>query len=164
MGDKRTLVLDLEADNLLPLATRIWCVCTKLLETGEERTFYDKDSFTEYIREVSPTHVVMHNGLGFDLECLCRVWGIPYTVGKMSSWMDMPVVWVDTLLLSRFLDADRIGGHSLEASGERLGFPKGSHSDWSQLSDEMVRYCQQDVRVTERVLHSLQQEVEAYDA
>lgn len=160
--DRRTLVFDVEADNLLPLCTTIHVVCTKVVETGEKRSFRDRDSFVEYVEGLRPTHVCGANILGFDLECLARVWGIPYTVGKMSSWIDIPVVWVDTLLISRFLNADRVGGHSLEAWGERLGFQKGDHSDWSKFSEEMLTYCIRDVDLTERVLEYLEREMEEY--
>lgn len=40
------------------------------------------------------------------------------------------------------------GGHSLEAWGERLKKLKGHYDDWTQLTDEMVTYCEQDVEVT----------------
>lgn len=159
---RKTLVFDIEADNLLPLCTTIHVVCTKVIETGEKRSFRDRDSFVEYVKELRPTHVCGANILGFDLEALARVWNIPYTVGKMSSWMDIPVVWVDTLLISRFLNADRAGGHSLEAWGERLGFAKGEHSDWSQYSEEQRVYCERDVDLTEKVLEYLEIEMEEY--
>lgn len=162
MSVKTTLVFDVESDGLLPLCTQVWVVCTKVIETRERRSFRDRDSFVEYVKGLRPTHVCGANILGFDLECLARVWDISYTVGKMSSWMDTPVVWVDTLLISRFLNADRVGGHSLEAWGERLGFAKGDHSDWSQFSEEMLTYCIRDVDLTERVLEYLEREMEEY--
>lgn len=162
MGGRRTLVFDVESDNLLPLCTTIHVVCTKVIETGEKRSFRDRDEFVEYIREVQPTHVVFHNGLGFDLEAPARVWNISYTVGRDASWMGMPVVWVDTLLISRFLNADRVGGHSLEAWGERLGFPKIDHSDFSQYTEQMKIYCERDVDLTEKVLEYLEREMEEY--
>ena len=160
--NRKTLVFDIEADGLLPLCTQVWVVCTKVIETGEKRSFRDRDSFVEYVKELKPTHVCGANILGFDLEALARVWGIPYTVGKDASWMGFPVVWVDTLLISRFLNADRVGGHSLEAWGERLGFQKGDHSDWSQYSEAMESYCSRDVDLTEKVLEYLEREMEEY--
>ena len=161
-SSRRTLVFDVEANDLLPLTTTIWVVCTKLIETGEKRSFRERDDFMAYVREASPTHVVGHNLLGYDLEALARVWGIPYTVGKDASWMGSPVVWVDTLLISRFLNADRVGGHSLESYGERFGFPKIDHSDFSQYTESMRIYCERDVDLTERVLEYLEREMEEY--
>ena len=37
--------------------------------------------------------------------------------------------------------------------GNELGFPK-DHDDWTQLSQEMIDYCIQDVKVTEAVLEA----------
>lgn len=161
---RRTLVFDVEANDLLPLTTTIWVVCTKLVETGEKRSFRGRDEFVAYVQEVSPTHVVGHNILGFDLEALTRVWNIPYTVGRDASWMGSPVVWVDTLLISRFLNADRVGGHSLESYGERFGFPKIDHSDFSHYTEDMRIYCERDVDLTEKVLKYLEEEMADYAA
>ena len=86
-----------------------------------------------------------------------------FVLGLLYAWLVQPVKFVDTLLISRFLNADREGGHSLESFGERLGFPKGSHSDWSKLTPELITYCHQDVAVTERTLKMLETEMESYD-
>jgi DNA polymerase-1 len=49
------------------------------------------------------------------------------------------------------------GGHSLEAWGQRLRFPKLEHKDFTQLSPEMVKYCENDVAVTKRLFNRLTQ-------
>ena len=54
-------------------------------------------------------------------------------------------------------------GHSLEWFGEKLRFKKGTHSDFSKLSLEMLEYCIQDVAVLERVYNLLQAEAEGWD-
>ena len=159
---RTSLILDLESDNLLPMVSTIHVVCTKVIETQETREFYDRDSFVEYVTGLDPTHVVGQNHIAYDLEVLARLWGIPYTVGRQSTWMSRPVKFVDTKLISQFLNPDREGGHSLASWGERLGFPKGDHSDWSKLTPEMITYCHRDVAVTEKVLKALEQELEEY--
>lgn len=55
---------------------------------------------------------------------------------------------IDTLVLSRLIRADIEGGHSLEAWGERLGYPKLKFNDFSRWSQEMEDYCIRDVEVT----------------
>jgi len=62
---------------------------------------------------------------------------------------------LDTLVLSRLADPAQEGGHSLRNWGNRLGFPKGEHSDWTQYSEEMLKYCIRDVEVTQRVYREL---------
>ncbi len=39
---ERTLVFDLEGDGLYDEITQIWCICTKEVETGELRWFYNE--------------------------------------------------------------------------------------------------------------------------
>lgn len=62
----------------------------------------------------------------------------------------------DTLVLSRLLSPSLEGGHSLDAWGQRLGFPKGDFSDWDGgLTPEMETYCIQDTLVTEKLYKHL---------
>jgi DNA polymerase-1 len=47
---------------------------------------------------------------------------------------------------SKYAD-NRIGGHSLEAWGKRMGFPKQDFNDWSHFSNKMLEYCVNDVEL-----------------
>jgi hypothetical protein len=160
-----TLILDIESDNLIPLIKHIWVVCCKVVETGTKVSFKSAEDLKQYLDDLNPTLVVGHNIAGFDLEALRRVWGIEYTWDtKGCSFNGKPVRFLDTLQLSQFLNADRQPGHGLEAFGERLGFPKGSFSDWSGYSEEMLDYCMRDVELTSRVFELLTRELEEYNA
>lgn len=56
---------------------------------------------------------------------------------------------VDTLILSRLLNPQLEGGHSLRAWGLRLKNTKIDFEDYDGgLTDEMVEYCRQDVALT----------------
>jgi DNA polymerase I-like protein with 3'-5' exonuclease and polymerase domains len=56
---------------------------------------------------------------------------------------------VDTLILSRLLNPQLDGGHSLRAWGLRLKNTKIDFEDYDGgLTDEMVEYCRQDVALT----------------
>ena len=127
--------LDLEADGLNP--TRIWCVVTR--ENGVNTVHKTPDTLCKALE--GSVSVVGHNLIGYDLPVLKRLWGLSVASDRV----------VDTLVLSRLYDPSRQGGHSLRAWGETLGFPKGDHSDWSRLSQEMIDYCIRDVEVTEAV-------------
>ncbi len=137
------LAVDIETDGLN--STRIWVVCAKDIDTGEEYTFLnpshikeEKDRFIDLCSRAD--RFVMHNGLGFDAPVINRL------IAKDT--IDLSRV-VDTLVVSRLVKYDVEGGsHSLDAWGQRLGYPKGSHSDWSRLSQEMIDYCKRDVEVT----------------
>lgn len=140
--DDNYWVLDLEADSLTP--TKIWCVCVCNIKTNEEKTFYDKESFLEFLQ---PDMVVVgHNILSFDIPVLQRLWEAP------SDLLDRGC---DTLILGYLYSPALEGGHSLDAWGQRLGFPKQDFSDWSQLSEKMVSYCQNDVRLTKKLYLAL---------
>lgn len=138
------LFLDLEANGLNP--DRIWCVCVN------DEVFLDKDSFLQFMEENKSEHIVGHNLIGYDLPVLGKLWG----------YKPPREMVVDTLVLAYLADPNRPGGHSLGAYGDALGFPKGDHSDWSQLSDEMITYCKRDVQVTKKLYSHLMNSLEGF--
>ena len=133
------IYLDLEADGLDP--TTIWCVVTK--ENGVSTIHTTPDSLCEALR--GSVSVVGHNLIGYDLPVLKRLWSVSVASERI----------VDTLVLSRLFDPSKSGGHALRNWGNELGFPKGDHSDFSCLSQEMIDYCIQDVEITEAVHQKL---------
>ena len=140
------IYLDLEANGLTPDV--IWCVVTS--ENGVSTVHTTPDTLSEALR--GSVSVVGHNLIGYDMPVLERLWGITVAPERI----------VDTLVLSRLCEPSKSGGHSLRNWGNDLGFPKGDHSDWSQLSQEMIDYCIQDVAVTEAVHQKLMQEMTCF--
>jgi DNA polymerase-1 len=130
------VVFDIETNGLTP--DKIWCVAdsTGFFST-EEYSFNDEDMYYG------------HNSIGFDLPVLANIWGL---CGGRSNQRD-------TLVLSRLANPSRAGGHSLDAWGRLLGFPKGEHSDWDRYSPEMQRYCERDVQLTVSVLAEVKKEL-----
>ena len=129
------IYLDLEADGLNP--TTIWCVVTR--ENGVDTVHTTPDTLCKALE--GSVSVVGHNLIGYDLPVLKRLWSVSVASERI----------VDTLVLSRLFDPSKSGGHSLRNWGNELGFPKGDHTDFSCLSQEMIDYCIQDVAVTEAV-------------
>jgi len=160
MTNERILFFDLESDDLTPVLTTIWCICTSF--EGEERTFLDKASFKAYIDNIKPDVLVGHNISTFDCEALRRVYGVDYSIGKEDTFNGFPCDIRDTLLISQMMNADREGGHSLDNFGRILGFPKGNHKDWSKLSDEMIEYCRRDVALSKKTYEYLMRDVNNY--
>ena len=140
------IYLDLEANGLTP--DTIWCVVTK--ENGVTLVHGDPDSLSEALE--GSQSVVGHNLIGYDMPVLERLWGITVAPERV----------LDTLVLSRLCEPSKLGGHSLRNWGECLGFPKGDHTDWSQLSQEMIDYCIRDVEVTEAVHQKLMQDMTCF--
>jgi DNA polymerase I-like protein with 3'-5' exonuclease and polymerase domains len=140
------IYLDLEANGLTP--DTIWCVVTK--EDDVTLVHVDPDSLSEALR--GSQSVVGHNLIGYDIPVLERLWGVSVASDRV----------IDTLVLSRLCEPSKSGGHSLRNWGNELGFPKGDHSDWSQLSQEMIDYCIRDVEVTEAVHQKLMEEMTCF--
>ena len=139
---------DIETDGLD--ATTIWCaVCRHNLES--EVICNEKD-FKEYVSRKAPVKFVFHNGIGFDVPVVERLWNFTFDRGMVT----------DTLILSRLADPSRSGGHSLRNWGNILGFAKGDHEDWSQLTPAMIDYCIRDVELTEAVYNRLRVELDGF--
>lgn len=138
------IVVDIEADGLLPEITEVWCICMHNTENGEKFSF-PPNILDEglYVLNCN-TIVIGHNFIGYDIPALKKVLGFDYQ-GKV----------IDTMILSQLLYPERPGGHSLAAWGERLGFPKVEHEDWSKYTPEMLHRCEVDVALTRLVYEAL---------
>jgi len=142
-----TVFLDIEADGLNP--TKIHCVVTKRSNEAH-LTHLSRRSLMDELAKGGK--VCGHNLIGYDLPVLNKLWGARIPHYRV----------VDTLVLSRLFHPDLDGGHSLAAWGTRLGFPKGEHTDWEKLSEEMVEYCKRDVDVTQRLHDALMGQMQMF--
>ena len=173
-GKVGTIVLDLESNGLLKNASRIHCVALHWCDNDRTETYNDEKysddpkllpmgcySITTAVTSIETADIVVgHNIIGFDLPLIKRLY----------PFFTYPPIIVDTLLLSRLYhpnlyDIDKknewkdmptklYGSHSLEAYGYRLGEHKGDYgktTDWSDWSQEMQDYCEQDVVVTKKL-------------
>ena len=140
--------IDIETDGLNPSV--IWVACCR--HNGVTEVICNEEDFKAYIKGKGEASYVFHNGIGFDVPVVARLWNFTFPRNSI----------VDTLVLSRLADPSKSGGHSLRNWGNILGFPKGDHSDWSQLSEEMITYCMQDVEVTQAVHEKLLKELEGF--
>ena len=140
--------IDIETDGLNPSV--IWVACCR--HNGVTEVICNEEDFKAYIKGKGEASYVFHNGIGFDVPVVARLWNV--VLGRSMV--------IDTLVLSRLADPSKSGGHSLRNWGNVLGFPKGDHSDWSKLSEEMITYCMQDVEVTQAVHEKLLKELEGF--
>jgi len=124
---------------------KVWCVVTR--RDDEVIVWDDRHGLTKYL-EGQP--VCGHNIIGFDAPVLERVWNV-----------HMDGVLLDTLVLSRLLNPNVEGGHSLKAWGQRLTNYKDDFTDFDGgLTEEMVEYCKQDVNVTVHLYNHLMKQFE----
>jgi DNA polymerase I len=139
------IVLDIETNSK---HNKIWLAVTRDINTGEVKSWKEASGLQKYLD--SCDLIIMHNGISFDAPVLRETW-------KTSI---MPSQVCDTLVLSRLLSPSLEGGHSLDAWGKRLGFPKGEFSDWDGgLTPEMEEYCIQDTLVTQKLYEHLTSEL-----
>lgn len=136
-------VIDIETDSLQP--TVIWCMCWQNVLTGEKGECRSYADISRFFEMVGDALFVGHNIIKFDAPALNRLAGTSLSVRNCA----------DTLILSTLYSPSLAGGHSLDAWGERLGHSKIEFNDWSRLSDEMVKYCHQDVLITTELFKRL---------
>lgn len=149
---------------------KVHCLVAKDVDTGERWKFTP-----ENINDVGElfskaTEVIGHNIINFDMRVLQLMFGIDFEIdltGEQDLVMGNPCMITDTLVISRLLNPDRFGGHSLDAWGRRLGILKGSYGKqknaWEVFTPEMLTYCEQDVEVTEGTYKALMEEWGTWD-
>ena len=73
-------------------------------------------------------------------------------------------VLVDTLVLSRLFNPVREGNHGLEKWGYDLGSPKIEFEEYDHYSEDMLKYCMQDVRLNTKVFEALKHESKGFSS
>ena len=146
----KKLIVDIET-TAFPV-TKIWMIGTKDCQTGTKKNFLvdQFDKFQDFINGYDV--VIGHNIIDFDIPILERFLKTSFKQHKI----------VDTLVLSRLYNPQLEDGHSLRAWGDRLKFLKGDYDDWTQLTPEMIKYCEQDCDVTHKVYDVLTEKLEEF--
>jgi len=156
----KRLFLDIETDGFNP--TRIWCVGTVMVEDNKDGTTTEiAKLYTEEERNLFTTlasqadKVIGHNSIHFDFRILDLLWGIRFEPEQM----------LDTLVLSQLANPVREGGHSLEAWGRKLSFPKVEFDPslfYQGYTEEMGLYCMQDTKLTCKLYKVLKTELHKF--
>ena len=145
---------DIETDGLD--ATKVHCICAMLDHEATVYNFIGEKpyiEFKEWLEIEGVDTLVAHNGIGFDIPVLERLSATSYDAFNIE----------DTLVLSRLANPSLEGGHSLKNWGVILGNQKGDYGDgvakgvdiWAHYNTEMLKYCQQDVRLLKDVYKRL---------
>ena len=144
------LVFDIETDDLD--ATKIWCIFA--YDIDEERMYgYGPELIDEGIELLrSADRLIGHNIIGFDIPVIKNLTGVDLSDKKVS----------DTLVLSRLFNPTREGNHGLASWGYRLGHNKIEFDNFSEFSDEMFEYCENDVMLTAEVYKHLKTESKGF--
>jgi len=111
------------------------------------------------------TKIVGHNILNYDLLALKLYYKLPYSV-KYNTWGKSNIKIVDTMILSKVLNPDRFGGHSLgeiskKAGGDvKLDFRKEIPIEdrFKTFAADMLYYCIYDNKANTAVYKYLMEE------
>jgi hypothetical protein len=164
---------------------KIWCLVQRDIDNPEDvQKWVGLEKIKAGIEQSVPflTTLVAHNGIDYDFLVLKLLGIISYEIDEfdshncsvtlLSTGQTYKVRIVDTLVLSKTLNPDRFGGHSLEEWGVRTGHsktdwrqeaidlgliqhnaPKGA--EFKQYHPRMLEYCAQDTLVNVHTFHKL---------
>ena len=147
----KEIVFDIEANGLKP--DKIWCIVAKPL--GESVVSFGPTKIKEgieYLKEAGC--LIGHNILGFDIPVIKKLYDIDLAQTSIIK---------DTLVMSRLFNPVRENGHSLKTWGYIVNMPKQEHEEWDVYSPEMLKRCQRDTILTEKVYQYLLNEGEGFD-
>ena len=147
----KEIVFDIEANGLKP--DKIWCIVAKPL--GESVVSFGPTKIKEgieYLKEAGC--LIGHNILGFDIPVIKKLYDIDLAQTSIIK---------DTLVMSRLFNPVRENGHSLKTWGYIVNMPKQEHEEWDVYSPEMLKRCQRDTVLNEKVYQYLLKEGEGFD-
>lgn len=157
--NSRRLVFDIETDSLEHPSV-IHAIVAKDIDTGVVMSEHTLGGIRMVLDELSQAGTIIgHNIVDYDLWAIKRIyprWSTKATIRDTIlctrlMWTDLKETDQTAIKRGSMMSTSLIGKHSLEAWGHRLGVLKGSFgktADWSQWSEEMQQYCEQDVEVT----------------
>ena len=155
------IVADTEADNLVPKATVIHCLCLHVIDTKEDFSFADQPGYApirdglKILQEAE--FIVGHNFRSYDAKLIKKLTGVELPQEKILDTLEMCRKFVDVTEMEKLdyelhaaglMPLDCVKRMSLKAWGHRLGRLKGTFgetTDWQTFSTAMVEYCVDDV-------------------
>jgi len=155
--DESWLIFDLESDGLYDTVSKIHCLVIYDIQSG--RTFsYGPHAISNAIAHLDSANVLIgHNILFYDIPVLKKLHGTEFKARVIDTLICTRLIWPKETLYD--LDEEQYqevppklkGSASLKAWGYRLADQKIEFQDFTEYSQEMLDYCIQDVRVTEKL-------------
>lgn len=157
------MFFDIETNGLLPAVSKIHCLSTR--KAGITKSYYGSSLWEGLSLLSKEQYICGHNIVGYDIPVIKHLYpswvheGTPFDTIIMSKLFFPNRKDLDFALFNAGqLPGQMIGRHSLESWGLRLGTHKGDfgkRTDWSEFSEEMLAYCEQDLLVTEALFEYL---------
>jgi DNA polymerase I-like protein with 3'-5' exonuclease and polymerase domains len=162
---ERWLIFDLESDGLYDNVTVIHCIV--VYDIGLQQTFsYGPDRIADALAHLATADVLIgHNVLFYDVPVLSKLYPSVQLNGRIiDTLICTRLIWPKEILYT--LDDEQYtqvpknlkGSASLKAWGWRLADHKIDFKDFSEYSEEMLAYCQQDVAVTKKLWQHITKE------
>ena len=162
---ERWLIFDLESDGLYDNVTVIHCIV--IHDIGLQQTFsYGPDCIADALAHLATADVLIgHNILFYDIPVLNKLHPSVQLNGRIiDTLICTRLIWPKEILYT--LDDEQYtqvpkglkGSASLKAWGWRLADHKIDFKDFSEYSEEMLAYCQQDVAVTKKLWQHITKE------
>jgi hypothetical protein len=156
-SDETWLIFDIETNGLYDQVTKTFCIV--IHDLIRNKTFsYGPDSIDDALYHLHKADVLIgHNIIFYDIPVLEKLYEFQYQGRILDTLICTRIIWPKEVLYN--LDEDEYqevpsklrGSASLKAWGYRLADHKIDFKDFSEYSEEMLRYCQQDVHVTKQL-------------
>lgn len=162
--NERWLVFDIETNGLYDNATKVHCIVIHDLTTDQVHGFgpWNVDTAIQYLE--SADVLIGHNICFYDLPVLQKLHQFDCKARIIDTLICTRLIWPKERLYD--LDIEQYqavppkhrGSASLKAWGWRLADHKIDFKDFTEYSQEMLEYCQQDVAVTTKLFELIQRE------
>jgi hypothetical protein len=157
LESKPWLIFDLESDGLYDDVTKVYCLV--IYDIHSRRTFsYGPDSIDDALSHLAKAACLIgHNIIFYDLPVLKKLYSIDFSARVVDTLICSRLIWPKEILYDNDCEQHQEvpqnlkGGNSLKAWGYRLSDHKIEFTDFTEYSQEMLDYCVQDVRVTEKL-------------
>ena len=134
-----------------------------------EYTHKPLSEFKNWVKRSSIKRVVAQNSINYDHLVTKLYFDMDYTI-EPDTWDGKPVEIYDTMVMSKVLNPDRFGGHSLDNLGKKVGLNKiefrkhlPDNERFEFFAADMLYYCIRDVKVNTLVYKMLEKDRQGWD-
>jgi len=149
-----SLIFDIETDGFVKKLTKIHCIVIQDTDT-KEISKYVTNIREAIIRLENADEIIGHNIIGFDIPAIKKIYKFN-PKGKITDTLLIsrdiwPKIGLDTSINAN-IPVEMKNRHSLSAWGHRLKENKSEYKGGFEFySNEMLKYCVQDVIVTTKL-------------
>ena len=155
--------------------------CGAFIDLDTDKQYNFTPDTVKHIPELlaEADQLVFANGINYDYMVMKLYFGLDFTI-EPDTLSGKSIILDDTMVMSKALNPDRWPGHSVEAWGKQLGFPK---MDWraeaiklglikkgapkgaqfKTYHPRMLDYCKQDTLITKLTYEALLEEWGEWD-